>query len=146
MILYNYTNIMSDFCLNINPLDGRYHDTNDPLREYFSEFALMRQRYFLEIDYLLFFLSIIGKEAPVILEKKFTIKDFSRIKEIEKNTNHDVKAIEYFLREQIPDEFHNYIHFGLTSHDIDNVSVILNIKTANENVMFKEIDDIIGKL
>lgn len=130
---------------DICPIDGRYRNTNDPLREYFSEFGLMRCRYFLEIDYLFFFLKIIGKECPNI-SKTFDINDFLRIKEIEKETNHDVKAIEYYLREKIGNEFHNFIHFGLTSHDIDNVSVILNVKSANENVMFKEIDDIINIL
>src|SRR5215211_9273475 len=104
----------------LSPLDGRYENETSPLRAYFSEFSFLRARARVELD----FLSALSKtglfpaEALSGLETElqhFTEEDARRIQNYEKTTRHDVKAIEYFLREKFPPELHPWIHFGLTS-------------------------------
>lgn len=130
---------------SICPLDGRYSDVCDPLRDHFSEFAYVKQRYILELDYLEFLMSLLHRKEYKF-DKTFDEESFKQIKEFEKETNHDVKAIEYYIRTKIDKSLWNYIHFGLTSHDIDNTAVVINIKNANENIMFPQIYKIIEKL
>jgi len=130
---------------SINPLDGRYTKSVEPLRNYFSEYALMNQRYVLELQYLEFFLQIVKGEKQIFV-KTFSEKDYNCIKNIEKETNHDVKAVEYFIRTKVEEKYHNFIHFGLTSHDINNVSWVQNIKGANINVISPELCCIKKKL
>lgn len=132
----------------ISPIDGRYARQTSDLVDYFSEFALIKYRVFVEIQY---FIALCNYPLPQLkkfeeekieaLDKifeNFDEKDAHRIKSIEKITNHDVKAVEYFLREKFDelgiDSYKEFIHFGLTSQDINNTSVPLSIKHAVERV------------
>src|SRR4030042_1424125 len=110
----------------LSSLDGRYENETSPLRDFFSEFAFMRARARLELD----FLSAFSKTGVFPAEslsgwkpdlQEFTDEDAGKIQKYEKITRHDVKAIEYFLREKVPAELHHWIHFGLTSEDVGNI-------------------------
>ncbi len=139
-----------NFLTAISPLDGRYRHKVDELDLYFSEFGLIRYRLMVEIEY---FIALCDIPLPQLIDFKkdnykilrsiyedFNLSDASKIKEIEKVTNHDVKAIEYFLKEQFKhegfDKWSEFIHFGLTSQDINNTAVPLSIKDALINVYF----------
>ena len=143
----------------IGPIDGRYRDKVSSLSLYFSEFAFMRYRILIEVEY---FLSLC-KEIPklnIILDNKVTIdslrdiyrhfseKDALSIKEIEKETNHDIKSIEYFLKNKFDkiglSEYKEFIHFGLTSQDINNTSIPLLLKNWFEFEYLPEIDSLIS--
>ena len=136
---------MDNSALNISPLDGRYHDVVDPLRENFSEYGYMKQRFVLELEYLEFFLKVV-KDEIITFDKTFSIQSYYDVKKIEAQTNHDVKAIEYYIQTRIEAKYHNFIHFGLTSHDIDNVSLLLNIKHVNETVMNRYLCGMVDKI
>lgn len=128
----------------ISPVDGRYRSKCERLDEYFSEYALIRYRVKVEVEY---FIALCELPLPALagvdhgvfaslraIYEDFTVEDASRIKEIESVTNHDVKAVEYFLKERF-DELglegcKEYIHFGLTSQDINNTSVPMSVKDA----------------
>ncbi len=144
----------------ISPIDGRYNSRTKELQKYFSEFGLIRYRVIVEIEY---FISLcenkVGPLNDFPLEKITAIRrignDFSeedalRIKEIEKTTNHDVKAVEYFLKEEMTklglDKYLEFIHFGLTSQDINNTSVPLSLKDAISEVYLPQLEQLIGKL
>ncbi|HUR11026.1 MAG TPA: adenylosuccinate lyase [Flavitalea sp.] len=127
----------------ISPIDGRYRNQVHSLDEYFSEYALMKYRVMVEVEYFLFlsdkkFFTIPGDVKRMLkdLSENFSIEEASRIKEIEKTTNHDVKAVEYFLKEKIETaggaDLLEWIHFGLTSQDINNTAVPLAWKHALE--------------
>ena len=118
---------------SISPLDGRYKNSLEPLSEYFSEKALMQYRLMVEVEYLI----ALGKEKQIKglqsfsekqkinlrkLYKNFNDEDATKIKKIEKTTKHDVKAIEYLLQSKLPKKNHPWIHFALTSEDINNLS------------------------
>lgn len=132
----------------ISPIDGRYRGKCERLDEYFSEFALIRYRVRVEIEYFIALCEIplpqLAAVNPEIfpelrsIYKNFTLADAERIKSIESVTNHDVKAVEYFLKERWDalglESFKQFIHFGLTSQDINNTSVPLSIKEALEHV------------
>ena len=120
----------------ISPLDGRYRKQLQHLDEYFSEYALMKSRVVVEIEYLFFlsskkFFLLSQKAARHLLDIKenFSLEDAQQIKEIEKKTNHDVKAIEYFLKAKLEEVEENaskeWVHFGLTSQDINNTAIPL---------------------
>jgi len=144
----------------ISPVDGRYRDKVDALVSYFSEFALIRYRVKVEIDYFVMLTGIIPPLKPLDttdtkqnLQKiylDFSIEDALRIKEIERNTNHDVKAVEYFLKEKFDAlslcDYKEFIHFGLTSQDINNTSYPLAIKNALEDVYFPRLQSVIKHL
>ena len=133
----------------ISPVDGRYRGKTEPLVEYFSEYALIRYRVRVEIEY---FITLCELPLPQLasfptelferlrqIYKDFTTDDAQRVKDIEKVTNHDVKAVEYFIKEQFDaigglDAYKEFIHFGLTSQDINNTSVPLSIKDALNEV------------
>ena len=132
----------------ISPVDGRYRSKCERLDEYFSEYALIRYRVRVEIEYFIA-LCELGLEQlkgvePAKFEplrdiyRNFTIADASRIKEIESVTNHDVKAVEYFIKEKFDilglEKYKEFIHFGLTSQDINNTSVPMSIKEAIADV------------
>ena len=132
----------------ISPVDGRYRSKCERLDEYFSEYALIRYRVRVEIEYFIA-LCELGLEQlkgvePAKFEplrdiyRNFTVADASRIKEIEGVTNHDVKAVEYFIKEKFDllglDPYKEFIHFGLTSQDINNTSVPMSIKEAIADV------------
>ena len=127
----------------VSPIDGRYRSKTAALTEFFSEYALIRYRIRVEIEY---FIALCELPLPQLedfdcclfeplrdIYRKFTPEHAERVKEIEKVTNHDVKAVEYFIKEQLatisafPAEAKEFIHFGLTSQDINNTSVPLSI-------------------
>lgn len=144
----------------ISPVDGRYRTKADALSAYFSEFALIRYRVRVEIEYFIALAGVIpqlnGLESEKIREelrniyRNFTEEDALRIKEIESVTNHDVKAVEYFIKEKFDalslEPYKEFIHFGLTSQDINNTSVPLSLKEALEEVYYPSLEQVIGQL
>ncbi|MBR4839202.1 MAG: adenylosuccinate lyase [Paludibacteraceae bacterium] len=144
----------------ISPIDGRYRSKSEDLASYFSEYALIRYRVLVEVEYFIALceiplqnLSSIDKNIYGSLRniyKDFTTEDAQRIKDIEKVTNHDVKAVEYFLKEKFDalnlQAYKEFIHFGLTSQDINNTSVPLSIKEALKNVVIPQIEALIADL
>jgi len=135
----------------LSPLDGRYAAETSPLRDFFSEFAFMRTRARLELD----FLSALSKTgvfpADSLSGFKPDLQDFNdddacKIQEYEKITRHDVKAIEYFLREKVPAELHHWIHFGLTSEDVGNLAQALALKDSRDQVLLPALDNLISSL
>jgi adenylosuccinate lyase len=128
----------------ISPIDGRYRNQTSHLDEYFSEYALIKYRVLVEIEYFLFLadkkffkLPIKARTALKAVLTNFSLSDAQSIKQIESVTNHDVKAVEYFLKEQLDKaaigELKEWIHFGLTSQDINNTSIPLSWKHAMEH-------------
>ena len=145
----------------ISPVDGRYRGKAEPLAGYFSEFALIKYRVFVEIEYFIALcelpipqLAAVDKALfPRLREiySNFTLENANRVKEIEKVTNHDVKAVEYFIKEQFDaigglDAYKEFIHFGLTSQDINNTSVPRSIKDALDEVYYPLIEELIAQL
>ncbi|MFN8237038.1 MAG: adenylosuccinate lyase [Chitinophagales bacterium] len=133
--------------LSISPVDGRYRNKVSGLENYFSEFALIKYRVRVEVEYFIELSKVIGEignisENQVVelrkLYQDFSIKDAQRVKEIEKTTNHDVKAVEYFIKEHITDpdlqQKSEFIHFGLTSQDINNTAIPLSLKEAFQDI------------
>ncbi|MBO7553918.1 MAG: adenylosuccinate lyase [Bacteroidaceae bacterium] len=145
----------------ISPIDGRYRGKTESLAEYFSEFALIKYRVQVEVEY---FITLCELPLPQLqgvdpacfeslrnIYRHFTEADASRIKEIESVTNHDVKAVEYFLKEQFDklgglDDVKEFIHFGLTSQDINNTSVPLSLKDALQKVFYPLVEELIAQL
>lgn len=141
----------------ISPIDGRYRGKVDTLAAYFSEGALIRYRVRVEVEY---FIALCGKlnigVDPKMYEplrdiyRNFTDTDAEEIKEIEKTTNHDVKAVEYFLKRHFDamglEQYKEFIHFGLTSQDINNTSVPLSIKECHEQVLMPYYQKILAML
>ena len=145
----------------ISPIDGRYRGKTEPLADYFSEYALMRYRVRVEIEY---FITLCELPLPQLKDfdhslfeelrkiyREFTPADAQRVKDIEKVTNHDVKAIEYFIKEEFDkmgglDQYKEFIHFGLTSQDINNTAVPLSIKEALEQVYYPLVEELIEQL
>lgn len=145
----------------VSPIDGRYRGKTEALAEYFSEYALMKYRVFVEIEYYIALCELpiaqlagVNKELfPRLREiyTSFTAADASRIKEIEKVTNHDVKAVEYFIKEKFDaigglDAYKEFVHFGLTSQDINNTSIPCSIKDALAEVYYPAIEELIAQL
>src|SRR6185369_11460378 len=139
----------------ISPIDGRYRNQTEELAAYFSEEALIRYRLLVEIEYFIALCEMPLPELKAIdhskfstlqkIYKEFTISYAEEIKETEKITNHDVKAVEYFLKKKM-DEFglsayKEFIHFGLTSQDINNTAFPLAIKNVIENVYKPQLDE-----
>ena len=127
----------------LSPIDGRYRSQTANLAEYFSEFGLIRYRVVVEVEYLLFlhkkkFIQLPAKTQKALrnLTQDFSLEDAAAIKAIEKTTNHDVKAVEYFLKETLDQteagKWKEWVHFGLTSQDINNTAVPLSWKHAIE--------------
>ncbi|MBX2985665.1 MAG: adenylosuccinate lyase [Bacteroidia bacterium] len=145
----------------ISPIDGRYWDKCNEIAPYFSEFALIKYRVRVEIEYFIKLSDFIPEHfaSKITLEQRTTLRkiyeDFSEsdalsVKEIEKTTNHDVKAVEYFIKNKISGtalETHKeWIHFGLTSQDINNTAIPLATKEAWENVVLPEMNAVIHNL
>jgi len=144
----------------ISPVDGRYRDKVDSISKYFSEKALIYYRLKVEIEYFLFLCkNRIGKLKPLSsknnknlrdIYNNFSIKDAIEIKKIEEKTNHDVKAVEYFIKKKFDQyELTNYkefIHFGLTSQDINNTAIPLSVKEFINNIYLPELDKLIKYL
>ena len=145
----------------ISPIDGRYRNKTEKLSGYFSEYALIKYRMKVEIEY---FIALCEMPLPQLkdFDKKFfsslrdiynhfSINDAERVKEIEKTTNHDVKAVEYFIKEQLDkmgdfSAYKEFIHFGLTSQDINNTSVPLSIKDALLETYYPAVEELIAQL
>ncbi|MDY3069656.1 MAG: adenylosuccinate lyase [Parabacteroides sp.] len=144
----------------ISPVDGRYRNKAENLAGYFSELALIKYRVRVEIEYLITLSEYLPQLADMNTEEvkvglravyqNFSEEDALRVKDIEKVTNHDVKAVEYFIKEKtdhfLAEKFHEFIHFGLTSQDINNTSVPLSIKEALENVYYPGLQEVIDTL
>ncbi len=155
-----------DVLTAISPIDGRYRNKTEELAGYFSEYALIRYRVRVEIEY---FIALCELPLPQLenfdhslfdslrdIYRNFSEQDAARVKEIESVTNHDVKAVEYFIKERIDaiaekksvdlSAFKEFIHFGLTSQDINNTSVPLSIKEAMEQVYVPLVEELIEQL
>jgi len=146
--------------LSISPVDGRYKSVTQPLSEYFSEFALIKYRVYVEIEYFLELATLPIKDIHSIspetkkkikkIYKDFSENDALRIKEIEKEINHDVKAVEYFIKEEFEklnlEKFKEFIHFGLTSQDINNTAIPLMIKNSISEIIISMYEELNNKL
>lgn len=144
----------------ISPIDGRYHSKTNLYSNYFSELALIQFRVQVEIEYFIALCELPLKQLSSVssdifpqlrgIYEEFSEDDALRIKEIEKTTNHDVKAVEYFIKEKFDElnlqEVKEFIHFGLTSQDINNTSVPLSIKEALEEVYLPELNVLTNKI
>lgn len=144
----------------ISPVDGRYRNKAENLAAYFSEYALIKYRVRVEIEYFITLAEYLpqlnslatveNKEALRKIYQEFSLEDAARIKEIESVTNHDVKAVEYFIKDKFDllalQDYKEFIHFGLTSQDINNTSVPLSIKDALDEVYYPGIQEVIDML
>ena len=144
--------------LDVSPVVGRYASNTEPLREYFSEFALIKYRVRVEIEYFIALCEIPLPQLADIDRSKFgqmrdiylnlTPEEAMEVKEIEKTTNHDVKAVEYFIKRHFHemglDKWSEFVHFGLTSQDINNTSQPLMLKEALENAYMPALTEILG--
>ena len=144
----------------ISPVDGRYRNKAENLAAYFSEYALIKYRVQVEIEYFITLSEFLpqlhalatveNKEALRKIYREVSVEDATRIKEIESVTNHDVKAVEYFIKEKFDllslQEYKEFIHFGLTSQDINNTSVPLSIRDALNEVYFPGLQEVIDML
>jgi adenylosuccinate lyase len=135
----------------LSPLDGRYANEISALRDFFSEFAYLRTRTQIELDFLL----ALSKSGMIPADtwsgfqhdlKAFTEDDARKIQEYEKTTRHDVKAIEYYLREKLPVELHQYIHFGLTSEDLNNIAQAIALRDSRNAILLPALDNLISSL
>lgn len=145
----------------ITPIDGRYHSKVSELEEYFSEYALVKYRVFVEVEYFIALCEIpLPQLSDFDLEANrkslrdvyhdFSVEDAQRVKDIEKVTNHDVKAVEYFLKEKFDDlglqKHKEFIHFGLTSQDINNTAVPCSLRDALQEVYYPKLEKLVEKL
>jgi adenylosuccinate lyase len=150
-----------DLLTAISPIDGRYRGKAEALAAYFSEFALIKYRVQVEVEYFITLCELplpqlkgVGADVFESLRNiylNFSEADAQRIKDIEGVTNHDVKAVEYFLKEEFDklgglDEYKEFIHFGLTSQDINNTSIPLSVKEALQNVYYPLVEELIAQL
>ncbi len=141
----------------ISPVDGRYRKSVDSLGEFFSESGLIKYRTMVEVEY---FIALCDMPLPQLagfdkskydrlrrIYDSFTIEDGQRVKEIEKTTNHDVKAVEYYLKEKFTDlglqEYQEFIHFGLTSQDINNTALPLSVKDAWKKIIDPALEQVV---
>ena len=144
----------------ISPIDGRYRNKIDDLGKYFSEFGLIKYRILVEIEY---FIALCELPLPQLVDfdkklyvelkdiyKDFSFEDAQKIKDIEKITNHDVKAVEYFIKERFDElkleKYKEFIHFGLTSQDVNNTATPYSLRDAMEQVYYPAVNELIGKL
>lgn len=143
----------------ISPIDGRYQDKTQSLSAFFSEMALIRYRVWVEIEYFIALSGVVPQLRPLTDDQQeylramylgFNEQDAARVKAIEKITNHDVKAVEYFIKEKIADPDLKvgieFIHFGLTSQDINNTAIPLLLKDAHEKVLLTECQSLTDTL
>ena len=150
-----------DVLTAVSPIDGRYRGKTEKLADYFSEYALIKYRIRVEIEY---FITLCELPLPQLADfdhslfdslrdiyRKFDETGAARVKEIEKTTNHDVKAVEYYIKEQLDkigdfEKYKEFIHFGLTSQDINNTSVPLSIKDALNEAYIPQVEELIAQL
>lgn len=145
---------------SISPIDGRYYDKVKSLSNYFSEFALIKYRVFVEVEYLIALSKLNLKNFPPFNNEQiqylksivdnFSIQDAEHIKEIEKKINHDVKAVEYFIKEKLDakglSDIKEFVHFGLTSQDINNTAIPLSLKDFLVKEFFPSLENLINEL
>ena len=153
-------NMELDTLFAISPVDGRYRSKTEPLAHYYSEYALIRYRIMVEVEY---FIALCEIPLPQLLSfdkskyetlrdiyRNYDVKAAERIKSIEEDTNHDVKAVEYYLKEMFKEldirKYSEYIHFGLTSQDINNTAIPLSNKEAIEQIYSPYFDNIMLRL
>lgn len=151
---------MSHQLLSISPIDGRYNKVTKQLSDYFSEYALIRYRVLVEVEY---FIALCQLPLPQLkdvpesafeqlrsLYEDFSIEDAQHVKEIESVTNHDVKAVEYLLKEKLEalglDKYREFVHFGLTSQDINNTATPLLLEEALVEVYFPALQELVDKI
>ena len=145
----------------ISPVDGRYRGASEPLDNYYSEFALIRFRIFVEVEY---FIALCKLPLPQLvsaadeknyealrgLYRNFTVEDALRVKQIESVTNHDVKAVEYLIKEKLDalglQDVKEFVHFGLTSQDINNTAIPYSIRLALDEVYYPSIEELVSTL
>lgn len=140
----------------ISPVDGRYNDLISHLSNYFSEYALVRNRLKVEIKWFNF---LLGKDSPINVYadesthkklekflKNFSIYDFLKFKELESKLRHDVKPLEYLLKDLIDEKYQEFIHFGLTSEDVTNIAYALNFKEYKEKYLVKNIEKLLDTI
>lgn len=150
-----------DLLTAISPIDGRYRNKTSKLADYFSEYALIRYRIRVELEY---FIALCELPLPQLasfdkslferirdIYRKFDVSNAQRVKDIESVTNHDVKAVEYYIKEEFDkignlDAYKEFVHFGLTSQDINNTSVPLSIQDALNEVYVPQIEELIAQL
>jgi len=141
----------------ISPIDGRYYKYTELLKEYFSEYAYLKYRFNIEIDWLEKLNEILNivneselKKQLQSIKDSFSLVGAKKIKEIEKKTNHDVKAIEYYIRKLLKinnlEELEYLVHFGLTSEDVNNLAVSKMLKNFLDNTYFNKVDDLLNQL
>ncbi|MDO5035733.1 MAG: adenylosuccinate lyase [Porphyromonas sp.] len=145
----------------VTPIDGRYGRQTEVLSPYFSEAALMRYRVKVEIEYLIALSEVLTEELELIrnpevqktlkaLYEDFTLEDAQKVKEIERVTNHDVKAVEYFIKERMSDDQYSkvleFVHFGLTSQDINNTAQPMMLHDALKEVWLPKLEQVIGEI
>ncbi|MBN1768578.1 MAG: adenylosuccinate lyase [Prolixibacteraceae bacterium] len=145
----------------ITPIDGRYHSKVSELEEYFSEYALVKYRVFVEVEYFIALCEIplpqlsdfdmeTNRKSLRDVYHDFSVEDAQRVKDIEKVTNHDVKAVEYFLKEKFDglglQKHKEFIHFGLTSQDINNTAVPCSLRDALQEVYYPKLEKLVEKL
>ena len=150
-----------DLLTAISPVDGRYREKTASLADYFSEYALIRYRVRVEVEYFIALCELplpqLASVNPAIFARlrdiylRFDEKQARRVKDIEAITNHDVKAVEYFLKEEFDaigglEPYKEFIHFGLTSQDINNTAVPLSLKEALQNVYYPQVEALIAQL
>jgi adenylosuccinate lyase len=150
-----------DLLTAISPVDGRYREKTASLADYFSEYALIRYRVRVEVEYFIALCEIplpqLASVNPATFARlrdiylRFDEKQARRVKDIEAITNHDVKAVEYFLKEEFDaigglEAYKEFIHFGLTSQDINNTAVPLSLKEALQNVYYPQVEALIAQL
>ncbi|MHA4895439.1 adenylosuccinate lyase [Pedobacter sp. PWIIR3] len=144
----------------ISPIDGRYRNTTQELSGYFSEYALIKYRVFVEIEY---FIALCEAKLPGLTDfdtslypklkaiyESFSDSDAQEVKDTERVTNHDVKAVEYFIKKQFDvlglQQYKEFIHFGLTSQDINNTAIPYSFKLALQNIYYPQIESLIIKI
>ena len=150
-----------DLLTAISPIDGRYRNKTAPLAGYFSEYALIRYRVRVEVEY---FIALCELPLPQLagidrglfermrdIYRHFDEVQAQRVKDIEKVTNHDVKAVEYFIKEEFDaigglEAYQEFVHFGLTSQDINNTSVPLSLKEALQEVYLPQVEELVAQL
>ena len=150
-----------DLLTAISPIDGRYRNKTAPLAGYFSEYALIRYRVRVEVEY---FIALCELPLPQLagvdrglfermrdIYRHFDEAQAQRVKDIEKVTNHDVKAVEYFIKEEFEaigglEAYQEFVHFGLTSQDINNTSVPLSLKEALQEVYLPQVEELVAQL
>ncbi|MCR4422507.1 MAG: adenylosuccinate lyase [Exilispira sp.] len=140
----------------ISPLDGRYYEQISFLSEFFSEYALIKSRIYVEILWFHFLLgkdSVIGIKADQNTHKRldnyfedFSIDEFLKFKQLESKLRHDVKPVEYLLKDIIDEEYREFLHFGLTSEDVTNIAYAINFKNYRERFLLSNIDELLKEL